>query len=85
MPSLPGMVFVGLCLARLKSYLLAGGRVVVQRALLREKWFLSVLCGVFEGSEMINVLRTLQGLARSSSIFFFLPFSPRQRAGLPHG
>jgi hypothetical protein len=74
-----------LCLAWLKSYLLAGDRVVVQGALLCEKWFIFVLCGVFRGSEMINVLRTLRGLARSSSIFFFLPFSPRQRAGLSRG
>jgi hypothetical protein len=86
MPFLPGLVFVGLCLARLRSYLLAGGRVVVQGALLCGKWFLFVLCSVFGGSKMIDVLRTLQGLARSSSIFFFfLPFSPRQRAGLPRG
>ena len=84
MPSLPGLVIVGLCLARLRSYLLAGGRVVIQGALLCGKWFFFVLCGVFRGSEMIDVLRTLRGLARSSSIFFFLPFSPRQRAVLPH-
>ena len=85
MPSLPGSVFVGLCLAWLRIYLLAGGRVVVQGVLLCEKWFLFVLCGVFGGREMIDVLRILWGLARRSSIFFFLPFSPGQRAGLPAG
>jgi hypothetical protein len=34
---LPGLAYVGLCLARLRSYLLVGGRVVVQGALLCEK------------------------------------------------
>jgi hypothetical protein len=78
--------FVGLCLARLRSYLLAGSQVVVQGALLCGKWLLFVLCGLFVGSEMIDVLGTLQSLARSSSFFFsFLPFSPGQRAGLPRG
>jgi hypothetical protein len=77
MPFLPGLVNVGLCLARSRRFLLAGGRVVVQGVLLFGKWFLFVLCGVFGGSAMINVLRNLRGLVRSSSIFFFLPFSPR--------
>ena len=62
MPSSPGLVFVGLCLARLRSYLLAGGRVVILRALLCGKWFLFVLCGVFAKSEMINVSRILRVL-----------------------
>ena len=59
MSFLPGLVFVGLCLARLRSYLLAGGRVVVLGALLCGKWFIFVLCGVFGGSEMIDVSKTL--------------------------
>jgi hypothetical protein len=85
MPSSPSLVFAGLCLARLRSYLLAGGRVVVLETLLCGKWFLFVLCGVFGGSKMIDVLRTLQSLARNSSTFFFLPFSLGQRVGLPRG
>ena len=44
-----------------------------------------VLCGVFGGSKMIDVLMTLRGLARSSFIFFFLPFSLGQQAALPCG
>jgi hypothetical protein len=85
MPSSIGLVFVGLCLARLRSYWLASGRVVVPRALLYGKWSLSVLCGVFGVSETINVSRTPRGLLRNCSTFFFLPFSPGQRAGWPRG
>ena len=70
MPSLPGLVFIGLCLARLRSYLLTGDQVVVQGALLCEKWFLFILCGVFGRSEMLDVSRTLRGLVRISFIFF---------------
>jgi hypothetical protein len=81
MPFLPGLVFVGLCLAQSRRFLPAGGRVVEQGALLFGKWFLFVLCGVFGGSAMIDVLRTPRGLVRSSFIFFFLPFSPGQWAG----
>jgi hypothetical protein len=73
----PGLVCVGLCLARLRSYLLVGGRVVVLGALLCGKWFLFVLCSVFGGNETIDVSRTLRGLMRNSSTFFFLHFSPR--------
>jgi hypothetical protein len=58
--------------------------VVVLEAMLCGKWFLFVLCGVFGESEMIDVSRTLRGLVRNSSTFFFLPFSRGQQAGLPH-
>jgi hypothetical protein len=79
MPFLPGFIS-----AELRSYLLASGQVVIQGALLFGKWFIYVLCGVFGESVMIDILRTLQGLVRSSSIFFFLPFfSPGLRACLP--
>jgi hypothetical protein len=78
-------VFVELCLARLRSYWLVGGRAVVPRALLFGKWSLTVLCGVFGVSETIDVSRTPRDLLRNFSIFFFLPFSPRQRAGWPRG
>ena len=80
-PFLSGLVFVGLCQARSKRFLLAGGWVVEQGALLYGKWFLFVLCGVFGGSAMIDVLKTPRGLLRSSFIFFFLSLSPGQRAG----
>jgi hypothetical protein len=59
MPSSPGLVFVGLCLARLRSYLLAGGQVVVPEALLCGKWFLFVLYGIFGESKMIDVSKIL--------------------------
>ena len=75
MPYLPGLVFAGLCLARSRRFLLAGSWVVAQGALLFGKWFIFVLRGVFGGSAMIDVLRTLRSLVRSSSIFFFLPSS----------
>jgi hypothetical protein len=81
MHSSPGLVFVGLCLAQLRNYLLAGGRVVFLGALLCEKWFIFVLCGVFGESEMLDISRIFRGLVRSSSTFFFLPYSPGQRAG----
>jgi hypothetical protein len=80
MPSSPGLIFVGLCLARLRSYLPAGGQVVVLGVLLYEKWFLFELCGVFGESEIIDVLRIPRGLVRSSFTFFFLLYSPGQRA-----
>jgi hypothetical protein len=85
MPSSLGLVFVGSCLTRSKSYLLAGGRVVVPGALLCGKWSLFVLCGVFGESKTIDVLRTLRDLLRNLSFFFFLPFSPGQRVGWPRG
>jgi hypothetical protein len=85
MPSSIGLVFVGLCLARLRSYWLAGGRVVVLGTLLCGKWSLSVLCGVFGMSETIDVSRTPRGLLRNFSIFFFLSFSPGQQASWPRG
>jgi hypothetical protein len=85
MLSLIGLVFVGLCLARLKSYWLAGGQVVVPGVLLFGKWSLSVLCGVFEVSETIDASRTPRGLLRNFSTFFFLPFSPGLRVGWPRG
>jgi hypothetical protein len=85
MLSLIGLVFVGLCLTRLRSYWLADGRVVVPGALLYGKWSLSVLCGVFGVSETINVSKTPRGLLKNFSIFFFLPFSPGHRAGWPCG
>ena len=59
MHSSPGLVFVGLCLAQLRNYLLADGRVVVLGALLCEKWFLFVLYGVFGESKMLDVSRIL--------------------------
>jgi hypothetical protein len=85
MPSSIGSVFVGLCLARLRSYWLSGGRVAVPKALLFGKWSPYVLCGVFGVSEIIDVSRTHRGLLRNFSTFFFLPFSPGQRAGWPEG
>jgi hypothetical protein len=85
MPSSLGLVFVGSCLARSRNYLLAGGRVVVPGALWCGKWSLFVLYGVFGESETIDVLRTLRDLLRNLSTFFFLPFSPGQRVGLPRG
>ena len=78
-----GLAFVGLCLARSRSYWLADGRAIVPEVLLFGKWSLSVLCGIFGASETIDVLRTPQGLLRNSSTFFSLPFSPGQRAGWP--
>ena len=58
MPFLSGLVYVGLCLARSRSYLLADGRVVVRGELLFRKWFLFVLCGVFGESKMIDISRS---------------------------
>jgi hypothetical protein len=55
--------------------------VAVPGVLWYEKWSLFVLCGVFGESETIDVLRTLRDLLRILSTFFFLPFSPGQRAG----
>jgi hypothetical protein len=54
-------------------------------ALLCGKWFLSVLCGVFGESKMLDVLRILRGLVRSSSTFFFLPYSLGQQVVGPAG
>jgi hypothetical protein len=85
MPSSIGLVVVGLCLARLRSYWPAGGRAVILGVLLYGKWSLTVLCGVFGVSETIDVSRTSRGLLKNFSIFFFLPFSPGQRAGWPRG
>ena len=85
MPPSPGLVFVGLCLAQLRSYLLASGQVVILGALLCGKWFFFVLCGVFGESKMIDVSRIPQGLVRSSSTYFFLLYSLGQRAGWPRG
>jgi hypothetical protein len=76
MPSSIGLVFVGLCHARLRSNWLVGGRVVVPGALLFEKWSLSVLCSVFGVSETIDILMTPRGLLRNFSTFFFLSFYP---------
>ena len=50
-----------------------GGRM--KSALLFERWSLIVLCGVFGGSEIIDVLRTRRGLEKSSSISFLLLFT----------
>jgi antibiotic biosynthesis monooxygenase (ABM) superfamily enzyme len=47
------------------------------------KMSLIVLCGVFRGSAIIDVLRTCRGLVRNSSIFFFLLFSLGLQVGLP--
>jgi hypothetical protein len=85
MLSSPVLAFVGLCLAQLRIYLLAGGRVVTLGALLCGKWCLFVLCGVFGESETLDVSRILRGLVRSFSTFFFLPYSPGLRAGWPRG
>jgi hypothetical protein len=85
MPSSPGLVFVGLCLVRSRSYWLAGGRVVIPEALLCEKWSPFVLCGVFEVSETLDVSRILRGPLRNLSTFFFLLFSPGQRDGWLRG
>ena len=54
----------------------ACGRVAIGGVLLLGKWFLFVLCDVFGGSVMIDVLRIRRGLVRNSSIFSFLLFSP---------
>jgi hypothetical protein len=59
--------------------------VVIPGVPLYEKWSLFVLCGVFGVSKTIDVSRTPRGLLRNFSIFFFLPFSPGQRAGWPRG
>jgi hypothetical protein len=66
-PFSPGLVFFGLCLARLRSYLLVGGQVVVLGELLCGKWFLFVLCAVFGGSKKIDVSRSSEEL-----LHFFL-------------
>jgi hypothetical protein len=83
MPFLPGLDLARLCLARSRRSFLAGGLVVALGVPLFGKWFLFVLCGVFGGSVMIDVLRTLVGLVRSFSIFFTLRFSPGLQVGLP--
>jgi hypothetical protein len=85
MLSLPDLVFAGLCLALSRSYMQAGGRVAIRGVLLFGKWFISILCGVYGGSVMIDVLRICRGLVRNSSIFSFLFFSPGQQVGLPCG
>jgi hypothetical protein len=85
MPSLPGLVFVGLCLVRSRSFWRVGGHVVDLEARLCGKWSLLVLCGVFGMSETINASRILRGLLRNSSTFFSLLFSPGQRVGWPRG
>jgi hypothetical protein len=85
MPFLFALVFVGLCLARLRSFWLVGGRVAVPGALWFGKWSLYVSCGVFGVSETIDVSRTPRGLLRNSSIFSFLPFSLGQWADWPRG
>jgi hypothetical protein len=85
MPSLLGLVYVGSCLARSRSYLLAGGRAVVPGVLWCGKWSLFVLCGVFGESETIDVSMTLRDPLRNLSTFFFLSFSPGQRTGWPYG
>jgi hypothetical protein len=85
MPSSIGSAFVGLCRARLRSYWLAGGRVVALEALLFGKWSPYVLCGVFGVSETIDASRTPRDLLRNSSTFFFSPSSPRQWVGWPRG
>jgi hypothetical protein len=81
---LPGLVYVGLCLAWSRRFLLAGGRVVEQGALLFGKWFLFVLCGVFGESAMIDVLRTPRGLV-SPPFFSFYPFHMDSRLACPVG
>jgi hypothetical protein len=85
MPSSTGLVFVGSCLVRLRSYWLAGGRVVAPGVLSFGKWSLSVLCGVFGANETLDVSRTPRGLLRISFTFFCLLFSLRQPAGWPRG
>jgi hypothetical protein len=85
MPSSFGSVSIGSCLARLRSYWPAGGRVVALEALLFGKWFPYVLCGVFGASETIDASRTPRDLLRNSSTFFFSPFSPGQQVGWPRG
>jgi hypothetical protein len=85
MPSLLGLVGVRSCLAQSRSYLLAGGRAVVPGMLWCGKWSLFVLCGVFGESKTIDVSMTFRDTLRNLSTFFFLPFSPRQRAGWPRG
>jgi hypothetical protein len=85
MPSSFGSGFVGLCLARLRSFWLAGGRVVVPGVLSFGKWSRSVLCGVFGVSETLDVSRTPRGPSRTFSTFLCLPFSLGQRAGWPRG
>jgi hypothetical protein len=52
------LAFVGLCLAPSRSYLRVGGREVIRGALLFGRWSLIVLCSVFGGSIIIDVLRT---------------------------
>jgi hypothetical protein len=74
MPSSFGSVSVGSCLARLRSYWPAGGRVVTLKASLFGKWSPYVLCGVFGASETIDASRTPRDLLRNSFIFFFSPF-----------
>jgi hypothetical protein len=83
MHSLIGLVCVESCLARSRSYLLAGGRAVFPGVLWCGKWFLFVLCGVFGESETIDVSMTPRDPPRNLSTFFFLPFSPGKRAGWP--
>jgi hypothetical protein len=85
MHSSPGLVFVGLCLVRSRSYWLAGGRAVAPEVLLCGRWSLFVLCGVFGVSETLDVSRTSRGPLRNLSTFFFLLFSPGQRDGWPQG
>jgi hypothetical protein len=85
----PSSIRFGLCwvMPRSVQELLAswcsGGSL--QEELLFGKWSLYVSCGVFGMSKTIDVSRIPRGLLRNSSSFSFLPFSPGQRAGWPHG
>ena len=80
-----GLAFAGLCLTPSRSYSLVGRWEVIRGALLFGKWSLIVLCGVFGGSEIIDVSRTRRGLKRSSFIFFFLLSTLGLQAGLSCG
>jgi hypothetical protein len=78
---------VGLCLARLKSYSPAGGRVVARGVRWLGRWFSYVLCGVFGGNVgrhtyvMLDALKTRRDLLRIFSIIFFLLFTLGQPDG----
>jgi hypothetical protein len=79
--SLAGLICVGLCLARLGSYSLAGERVVTQGVMWFGRWFLHAICGVFGRNVMLYDLKTCRGLLRKFSISSFLLFT----LGLPTG